>query len=154
MKIRIRKGGPEVHGLVRDSWMRHVATHAGMHVDQVSELGDRIDRVLADSQTEILVAEDISPIHAPHVAPIVGVAVRTILVLQWVWVRREARGWGVCRALLDGMPSPMLCWWLSRGAAAVNKVLRLLYDPTAVYAVESIGAKTTWGRSTDQPPPT
>lgn len=134
MKIRIRKGGKEVHGLVRDSWMRHVATQAGMHLEQVEEWRPWIDAVLNDAQTEVRVAEHVDD------GAVVGVVVAkpSDRMLHWLWTRRVWREHGVARALLesiDGPDSGWKLWWLSRGAGAIVHVLgrRVTYGPGLPY---------------------
>jgi hypothetical protein len=134
VKIKLRSLQDADKALVYDSWLRHLATTAGLRFDDVAPNARRlIDRVLTRPTTSVRVAVD-----ADDRDKILGLAVldEDLALLHWVWVRSEARGWGICRAMLRNLPAEMNAWWMSRNTGAIARCVgKLTYAPMALLEV-------------------
>lgn len=134
MKIKMRAMQADDRSLIYDSWIRHLATSAGMRFDEVAPNARKlVDRVLTRPTTVVRVAAD-----AEDPGRILGLAVldEDLALLHWVWVRSEARGWGVCRAMLRDLPAEMGTWWLPRNTGHVARCVgKLTYTPLALMEV-------------------
>jgi hypothetical protein len=53
-------------------------------------------------------------------------------VLSMVLVKREHRRAGACRALLDGLPTPLRAWWPHPNLERVARCTDVLLDPLAM----------------------
>lgn len=130
MRVKVKVLAEKQPALVLDSWIRTWMSSSGLGREVVDAGARRIiERILTRPTTEIRVAENVDKEHR-----IDGLAVvdRQLALLHFVWVRSESRQFGVAKALLAGLPSPLRVWWLGKGADRVARAAPVRFDPLAM----------------------
>lgn len=133
MRIRVKAVTEKQPALLLDSWIRTWMTSSGLGRDVVDAGARRaIERILTRPTTEVLAA-----VNVDLEERIEGLAVvdRSLSLLHFVWVRSESRQFGVAKALLAGLPSPLRVWWLARGADRVARAAPIRFDPLALLEI-------------------
>jgi hypothetical protein len=126
MRIQIKRVTDKQPALLLDAWIRTWMTSSSLGRDVVDTGARRaIERILTRPTTEVLSAVNVDK------GRIDGLAVvdRQLGVLHFIWVRSESRQFGVAKALLAGLPSPLRVWWLARGADRVGRAAAIRFDP-------------------------
>jgi GNAT superfamily N-acetyltransferase len=133
MKIRIKKMPEKAYPLAYDSWILYLSSSNMLPRTSV-DAGARkiIDRILTRPTTEVRAAVD-----ADDQDKIRGIIVldRTLgkpqegsALVHWIYVKRDDRGYGISKALLEGI-SEVRAWWLGRGAALIARSVKVVYEP-------------------------
>lgn len=139
LRIVLRPADPGDADYLVDAWLGHWITGANLPRHMV-EAGARkvIERLIMHPRTKVVIAEDVDEEHP--LKRVAGVLCHTGDLVHFVGVKYEKRHYGVARSLLGSVATPgvngarptLRCWWLSRGASAVSRCVRLQFEPLAI----------------------